>query len=287
MAKNYQYEIDLSSNGTAARLLRLVGENKSVLEMGCSNGSQTRILSTQMGCTVIGVEINPQAARDAEPFAERVIVGDIEKLDFEQELKGRTFDVITFADVLEHLYDPTATLSKLRPFLNSDGYVVATIPNFTHAAITFEMANGRFDYRKTGLLDDTHIRFFSRGSLYDTFINAGYQITNLSRSQVKAEHCEIAVQIKDDEDRAFLDYIRRRNPESESYHFIVKALPSGASTMPVVPRHELFAVEDLVRIKQDEIVRDEATIRHLKQNIRSITSTRGYLVLDWLRRFLS
>lgn len=286
MLKEYVYQIDLNGEETAARFLRLVGRDKAVLEMGCSSGTQTRILKEQLGCRVTAVEINPEAARTAWQYAEKIIVGNIEQIDFERELDGRRFDVITFADVLEHLYDPADTLRKIKAFLKPDGCIIATVPNFAHAAIAFEMASGRFEYRKTGLLDDTHIRFFTRGSIYQTFEKAGFQLVSLERSFVKAEESEFAIKIASDADRAMLDYIRQNNPESETYHFIVKALPSEMVESAQVSRQELQAVEDLARAKQAEIVRHESQAQGLKSELKDITGSRGYRLMDKLRRLL-
>lgn len=286
MLKEYVYDIDLNGEETAARFLRLVGRDKSVLEMGCSSGTQTRILKEQLGCRVTAVEINPEAARIAQPYTEKILVGNIEQIDFEGELAGQSFDVITFADVLEHLYDPAGTLRRIKAFLKPDGCIVATVPNFTHGAIAFEMANGRFEYRKTGLLDDTHIRFFSRSGVYQTFEKAGLQLVSLERSFVKAEESEFAIKIASDADRAMLDYIRKNNPESETYHFIVKALPSEQVDTAQVSRQELRAVEDLARAKQAEVVRHEARERALKAELNDITGSRGYRLMDRLRRLL-
>lgn len=286
MLKEYAYDIDLNGEETAARFLRLVGRDKTVLEMGCSSGTQSRILKEQLGCRVTAVEINPEAARIAQPYTEKMLVGNIEQIDFDRELAGQRFDVITFADVLEHLYDPAGTLRRIKAFLKPDGCIVATVPNFTHAAIAFEMANGRFEYRKTGLLDDTHIRFFSRSGVYQTFAKAGLQVESLERSFVKAEESEFAIKIATDADRAMLDYIRKNNPESETYHFIVKVLPDDKADASQVSRQELQAVEDLARAKQAEVVRNEARERALKAELKDITGSRSYRLMDRLRRLL-
>lgn len=287
MLKEYVYDIDLTGEETAARFLRLVGRDKAVLEMGCSSGTQTRILKEQLGCNVTAVEINPEAALTAQQYTRKIILGNIEQIDFDRELDGQSFDVIMFADVLEHLYDPAGTLRKIKPFLKADGYIVATVPNFAHAAIAFEMANGRFEYRKTGLLDDTHIRFFTRSSLYRTFENAGFQITSLDRSFVKAEESEFAIRINSEADRAVLDYIRKNNPESETYHFIVTALPGERVNTTHASQQELKSVEDLVSAKETEIIQNEKKVRDLKSDLDGITGSRSYRLMGKIRRFLS
>jgi len=287
MNKEYTYDVDISGEGTAARFLRLAGKNKVVLEMGCSTGSQTRILSEQLGCSVTAVEINPEAAAIAEKYSKRVIIGNIEQIDFSRELGGDLFDVIMFADVLEHLKDPVAVLTRVKPFLSGDGYIIATVPNFAHASIAFELANGRFNYRNTGLLDDTHIRFFTRQTIFETFDKSGFQIVALERGFVKAEDSEFETKITSPEDRAVLDYIRKHNPESETYHFIVKAILKSPENATYSALQELRSVEDLSRTKQAEIIRNEEEVRKLKSELNWITSARGYKLLAKLKRIVS
>jgi 2-polyprenyl-3-methyl-5-hydroxy-6-metoxy-1,4-benzoquinol methylase len=284
--KEYVYEIDINGEGTAARFLRLIGRDKTVLEMGCSSGSQTRILKEQLGCSVTAVEINPEAALAAQKYAHKIIIGNIEQINYELELEGNIFDVIMFADVLEHLYDPAGTLQKIRPFLKEDGYIVATVPNFVHAAIVFEMANGRFDYRKTGLLDDTHIRFFTRTSIYNTFEKAGFQVVSLDRSYVKPENSEFATSINSEDDRNMLNYILKNNPESKTYHFIVKALPKEMVNATYVSQQELESLEDLAKAKQTEILRHEKRERSMKTKLDGITHSLSYRFMEKIRRFL-
>ena len=161
-SKKYLYDITDDPNHVASKIFSLIDGGQTVLEVGCASGIQTRQLKERLGCKVTGIEIDPLAAEDARPYCEDLIVGSIETLDLTQALGDKRFDVITFADVLEHLYTPVEALKKVRTFLNADGYLIASIPNIAHAAICWEIAHGRFDYRKYGLLDNTHIRFFTK-----------------------------------------------------------------------------------------------------------------------------
>src|SRR5438874_922 len=154
-ASRYHVEIDVDSNSTHANILRLVGTRKRVLELGCATGHMSRILADR-ACDVTAIELDAQAAERASAYCERVIVGDLDQLDFEQELGAERFDVAIAADVLEHLKDPSAVLRSVRNYLRPDGYVVASIPNIAHMSIRLALLSGRFPYSETGLLDRTH-----------------------------------------------------------------------------------------------------------------------------------
>ena len=154
---------------THSKIVSLVPPATRVLEFGCATGYMSEVLKNRLGCTVVGIEIDRDAAALAEQHTERVIVGDAEKIDYAAELAGEEFDVVLFADVLEHLKEPADVLRRVRPFVAENGVVVASIPNIAHASVRLALLGGEFRYREWGLLDDTHLRFFTRASIQDLF----------------------------------------------------------------------------------------------------------------------
>ena len=161
--KDYQTDVQLGSetNSSLAKQLGFVGENKSVLEFGCATGYFSRMLS-EKGCRVVGVEINSDAAKQAQKYCEEVIVADLDFTPLDKILSQRTFDVAIFGDVLEHLRDPWQILESVRNHLNPGGFVVASIPNIAHGAVRLSLLQGSFNYQQYGILDNTHIRFFTK-----------------------------------------------------------------------------------------------------------------------------
>ncbi len=230
VSKKYLYNITDDPNHSASKIIELLGRGQEVLEVGCASGIQTRFLKEMLACRVTGVEIDKSAAEDARPYCENLIIGNIEDLDMSQALGDQRFDAITFADVLEHLYEPTEALKKVRPFLKKDGYLIASIPNISHAAICWELAHGRFDYQKYGLLDNTHIRFFTKKNVAKLFYEAGYRIVSWDRVVKHPQETEFSVYCASAQEQSFLDWIRDTNPEAFTYQFIVKALPASITT---------------------------------------------------------
>jgi 2-polyprenyl-3-methyl-5-hydroxy-6-metoxy-1,4-benzoquinol methylase len=268
--KEYSYSLDWEGDGAAAKTLRLVGKGKKVLELGCSVGTQSRILTEKFGCDVTGVELNPMAAHQAEAYCSRVVVGNLDKIDFETEFHNQKFDVILCADVLEHIYDPTAMLSKVKSVISSNGYVVASIPNIVHIALIFEMLQGRFDYRDKGLLDESHIRFFTRSTLIRTFSEAGFKLEHLDRGLADPLDTEFKITANTPEDHAILDYLRTHNEECFTYHFIVKALPSNVP-LAEIQRHnaefELSTITMMARAKEKQIEQLEKQVSRLSSHV--------------------
>jgi 2-polyprenyl-3-methyl-5-hydroxy-6-metoxy-1,4-benzoquinol methylase len=159
-----------------AKLLALVGSGKRVLDVGCSSGYLARPLVGQ-GCTVVGLELDPDAAAEARKVCEEVLVGDVEtmELPFEPE----SFDVVLCGDLVEHLRDPEAFLSRVRPLLRKDGKLVLTTPNVANWAMRLGLLAGRWRYTERGILDRTHTHLFTRATLVETLERAGYRVTEL------------------------------------------------------------------------------------------------------------
>jgi 2-polyprenyl-3-methyl-5-hydroxy-6-metoxy-1,4-benzoquinol methylase len=159
-----------------AKLLALVGSGKRVLDVGCSSGYLARPLVGQ-GCTVVGLELDPEAAAEARKICEEVLVGDVEtmELPFEPE----SFDVVLCGDLVEHLRDPEAFLSRVRPLLRKDGKLMLTTPNVANWAMRLGLLAGRWRYTERGILDRTHTHLFTRATLVETLERAGYRIVEL------------------------------------------------------------------------------------------------------------
>lgn len=288
--KEYSYSLSLDGNGTAAKTLRLVGHDKKVLELGCSVGTQSKVLRDELGCDVTGVELNPLAAKQAEAYCTKVVVGNLDQVDFEAQFPSQRFDVVLCADVLEHIYNPTALLRRIKTVIGPNGYVVASIPNVVHIALIFEMLHGKFDYRDKGLLDDSHIRFFTRSSLIRTFTDAGFVLDHLDRGLVSAYKTEFSVSNSSQEDRDALDYLRAKNEECFTYHFIVKASPSGASTAEIQIHNsefELANITAMARDKEKRITELENHVAQLKKQTAQLSSHVHWLENKPLARLTS
>src|ERR1041385_563151 len=220
-------ELDDGRGSTHNLVLGLVQPGSRVLEFGPATGYMSRALRERLGATVIGVELNAEAAHQAEPYLERVLIGDAEELDLEAELGGERFDAVLFADVLEHLREPAKPLQRARPFVGEGGVVIASIPNIAHASVRLSLLGGSFRYREQGLLDETHLRFFTREGIQDLFESSGYLITQWLRRRIEVEESEIPVpQTVPEEARVWAT----GDPEATTYQFVVCAVPSDAAS---------------------------------------------------------
>ena len=155
-------------------MLRLVGRDKSVLEIGLATGYLSRCL-VEAGCRVTGVEVDAELARRAEQPGVRLICGSVEDEEVVRQIHT-TFDVILLADVLEHLRWPERTLLRMRHFLNPGGHLVVSLPNIANWKTRIGLLFGRFEYQDQGILDRTHLRFFTKRSAEAMIWEAGYEV---------------------------------------------------------------------------------------------------------------
>jgi SAM-dependent methyltransferase len=161
------------------KLLNAVGSGKRVLDVGCSSGYLSEPLS-QRGNTLVGIELDVDAAREAERWCERVLVGDVERMEL--PLEPGSFDVVLCGDVIEHLRDPGAALARLRPLLVPRGRLVVSTPNIANWAMRLSLLGGRWRYTDRGFLDRTHTHLFTRGTLVETIEGAGYRVERVDFS---------------------------------------------------------------------------------------------------------
>lgn len=261
MVSKYETQIDLGSrNDSHTLIVELVGREKRVLDVGTATGYVAKVL-TERGCVVTGIEIDPEAARQAEEHCEKVIVGDIESLDLDAELGEDAFDVIIFGDVLEHLKDPLRTLQRFRPFLRPEGYVVSSIPNIAHGSVRLALLQGKFQYQDLGLLDNTHLRFFTRESIEQLFGDAGFLIGELQRTRRGILNTEVEVNRELVTDEVLK--LVRSDPEAETYQFVLTAHPSGeGGTVSRISNH--------ARLLSDELSRREDEVRKLNEELREL-----------------
>ncbi len=180
-ASDKVYESHGPMAGTQLMVLSHVPRGGRVLEFGCATGYMTRYMKEQLGCSVTAVEISPEMARQAMPFADKMVVGNAESDDVWDQVRGG-FDCAVFADVLEHLANPWTVLGRTRNALVAGGIVVASVPNIAYYKIRKHLLLGGFDYTDYGILDNTHLRFFTRKTAVEMFESCGYDVPSVMPS---------------------------------------------------------------------------------------------------------
>lgn len=176
---NYDFELDLSSVNTMSVINSWIDANTHVLEFGSANGRLTRYLKEEKKCKITIVEIDEEAGRQAAQYADTAYVGteygNIDKYYWLDDIEK--YDYIILADVLEHLSNPQEVLRKCKKVLNENGKILVSIPNIAHNSILIDLFNDKFCYDEVGLLDKTHIHFFTYKTFETMIRNIGLYIT--------------------------------------------------------------------------------------------------------------
>lgn len=157
----------------AGIIAAFVRPHARVLDVGCGTGSVSKIIVETTGAQLTGIEPDAERANVARSRGIDVIQGLFDEKIIADLGK---FDVVVFADVLEHLPDPSAALQLAHRVLKPDGTVIASIPNIAHWSVRLELLWGRFDYQPYGIMDATHLRWFTEKSVRGLFKSAGYEI---------------------------------------------------------------------------------------------------------------
>ncbi len=148
-----------------------------VLELGCSSGATAQVLRRLLVADYYaGIELDPDAAAQAEHVLDKVYNVDIETTTLsELGLQQAEFDMIVALDVLEHLFNPWDLLAELTQLLRPKGQAIVSIPNIRNISILQELANGKWTYQGSGILDATHVRFFTHKEIEELLVGAGLE----------------------------------------------------------------------------------------------------------------
>jgi len=171
---------DASDRAEVPGIIRaLTPDNVRVLDVGCGTGAQTCAINRGKNNDVLAVEPDPQRAAAAASLGLNVHQGV-----FNDQFAAScgTFDVIVLADVLEHVADPAQMLALARGCLRAGGSVIISVPNVAHWTVRLRLLFGRFDYADGGIMDATHLRWYTRKSLLALVRNAGFEVTHVGCS---------------------------------------------------------------------------------------------------------
>ena len=259
----YDLTIDPDAdNNTHAFALAMIGNNKSVLEVGCATGYFTKVLA-ERGCKVIGMELDAGAAREAENWAERVIVGSVDDPEPWDQVDDESVEVITFGDVLEHLQDPLSVLRTARRKLKPTGFIVTSLPNVAHGDVRLSLLHGSFQYRELGLLDRTHLRFFTAESIRELLRDAGLTVVDTKRVIVPLFATELELK-KEDFPASVIEEIRA-NPEYETYQFVMKSVIDDGT-------QAVAEMAERLRVETDRASVLEEQNRVLRQQVNEVVT---------------
>lgn len=273
----YEYQVDKDADTAPARVVRIVGNDKRVLEIGAGPGSITKLLKGVGNCRVTAMEIDAEAIKKLALYCEQVYQVDLNDPAWCDAVKLEpSFEVIVAADVLEHVYEPLAVLKAMKRLLNERGYMVVSLPHVGHSALHACLLAEDFEYRDWGLLDRTHIRFFGIKNMQKLFEDAGLKILHAEfvvRDPAQTEFSHQWSKLSPELRRAL-----QTNPFGRVYQVVIKAVPMEAGgeaisllSLPVVStarRSNKYSFRSLARALLSPQTRTRLRLAAVKMGLK-------------------
>lgn len=206
---------------------------RRILDVGCASGVMGAALKRRQPCSVTGVESVPEVAERAKDTLDYVIGGDIEDDTVLDSIPAGYFDCVICSDVIEHLRNPERVLKRLAACLTPNGCLVACVPNVRHWSVLKGLLEGRWDYQDAGILDRTHLRFYTRASLTKMFEDIEYVVTDI---------CGVPVKDAEDVPAGLADALRKfgvdahgLDKEGKIYQYLLTATPVRTRRSSFIP----------------------------------------------------
>jgi len=239
----YARQIDAEKRTSLSTLFELVAPGTEVLDVGLGSGALGRRLALERACQVDGVTLSEEEAVSAAPHYRRIEVADLNTVSLTSLFGGQRYGAIVCADVLEHITRPTQVLDACRALLADDGVLLLSIPNVAYIGLIGELLSGEFRYRIEGLLDRTHVRFFTRRSLLRMLRDNCWDVDLVRPITLDLPESEFNVGF-DNLPPAVQRYLLAM-PDGLTYQFVVRAHARSAGSLAdeVVPASSELSAE--------------------------------------------
>lgn len=235
-----------TKNNPWVHLYEFIPEKSRVLDIGCSSGNFGDVLINEKNCEVVGLDIDAPDIALAKKKLTRALVRNIER---EEITDLGTFDVVVFADVLEHLLNPIGALEKAKKQLKKGGRVVFSIPNMAHISVRLQLMKGFFEYMPIGVLDRTHLHYYDEIEVKHIFSEAKMTIQEVKPatlpypiSKVSEELYRMGLGIVDADKLSGL----LADTKSDVWQFVGYALPATKKTPVERPLKYRMPPEELL-----------------------------------------
>lgn len=267
-----------SANTSWYKVFNAVPEKTTVLDIGCSSGNFGQELIARKQCIVDGIELDKKDAETAGKKLRKVWQLNIETGSI-SSIKGK-YDIIYFGDVIEHLVNPSKTLERVKSLLKPGGKILFSIPNMSHVAIRLMLLKGDFEYTETGLLDKTHLHFYSLEEVYTVFREAGFEIDDIDfvdkdypRELIQKWLAGIGLK----GDKSF--YEAMRQPDASAFQFVGTAI---VAKKPIPVKRPQFGPIDMFEsFHRNTIGSHEQSIKSLELKYDDLESRYNELNDRW------
>ena len=256
-------EINFDFESSHSVIVEIVQESKKVLDLGCSDGIIGNYLNKYKNCDVYGCDINDESIKIAisRNCYKKIFHADLDKdQTLDKSLELNSFDYVIIADVLEHLKNPENIIEIACKYLKNNGEILVCVPNVTHENIIINLLNEKFNYNDLGILDNTHLRFFTENSFIDFINNINSRLTNYSLK------CELVKKIRfcDEDDyydnREIINLIDGKNFFTLQLVFSIKKVEKGFVNLYNDEQKNTELIEKKLHIEKDILFEDISSL---------------------------
>lgn len=237
-----------------------------MIDFGCSSGYLAKALLEKKQCRVTGVDIHEEDLQVARPFCEQTFVADLDRDEWLQNVHG-TYDVVVFADVLEHLKHPLKVLGQAKSLLSPGGKILISIPNIAHASVRLELFQGSFEYEEFGILDDTHLKYWTKESFLRMANKIGLIAEHVDMVQKDIPRNIIERYLNTSEEAVIQ---KLREPDALAYQYIFVLAPGQQNVISKAPK-PLWETEEAIRHFYEEIGERDKVVQAREKAIGELT----------------
>lgn len=271
------------TNSSWYKVMAMIDAKSSILDIGCSSGNFGHELIVRKQCKVDGIEIDDDDYEEAKTKLNKVYQLNIETDDL--GIINDKYDYIYFGDVIEHLVWPSKTLKRVKTLLKPTGKILFSIPNMAFIAIRLDLLRGDFEYTETGLLDKTHLHFYTLKEVYRVFNDADYGLEKIdfiesgySTDYIKSRLDEVGLKGT----KKFFDFTK--TPEASAFQFVGLAAP-GKKNKP--SKLKLFSpingqdgyYKSVLKAHQEELDALRRENENLTKKLNDIYNSKKYKAL--------
>ena len=197
---------------------------KKIIDFGCAAGYFGQFLKEKTHSIVWGVEIDTSDAAKAQRKLDKVLVFNLEEKNWYKKFNNEKFDIAIFADVLEHLHNPENALENTKKILNKNGTIIISVPNVGHQSILLELIFDQWNYEKSGLLDNTHVKFFTKQNIVSLIQKSGLYVKSID-STITQYPKDCIKKIFNDHHKTLTPEVYKllNQPEKKNFQYIIEA----------------------------------------------------------------
>lgn len=244
--KIYNRDFASASSESLALVAKHIKNGSRVLDIGCGAGDLGAYLRSEKACHVVGMDYSADSLAVAADKLDASIQIDL-NTQRPDEVIDEQFDVIVMADILEHIYAPDAVLASADKLLKTDGKVLISIPNAAYLGALLSLYDDSWDYREEGILDRTHIRFYTKKSVLELLANSGFDAAICDRVTRDLLDSEFTQRFDNQVDSVH-DWLLAK-PEGATYQFIVEARPTAQQhTLAIEPACPMMSLQHIVKL---------------------------------------